>query len=236
MTAAQPNPKNGFAGLAILLAVLAMAGTCIAQTPGPAKSAAPKTKSAPPPFACPDPEAQKACKSYEELVRAKDIGLRSRAGGCVCFRKDSDEFFEVSFRQPYFPKHWNAELKTMEVDPEATRVGYGSAHSYKDGVDTSGVMPSVIFSGTWHTFGESAYFNAEKINFTKIDVSDPDVGLTIDDSQFNLGWKYQNKFDKFVKYSLTIQRSTGRFTESFQEESEKVPFATNAGHCVYRGE
>ena len=122
MTVAQQNPKNGFAGLAILLAVLAMAGTCVTQTSRPAKSAAPKTKSAPPPFACPDPEAKKACKSYEELVKAKDAGLP--AGGYAWFRKDSDDFFVVSFTHPYFPKHWNPELKTMEVDPEATRRGF----------------------------------------------------------------------------------------------------------------
>jgi len=42
----------------------------------------------------------------------------------------------------------------------------------------------------------------------------------------------QNQLDNEVNYRLVIQRSTGRFSESYQNVSDKVPFSQRNGRCV----
>jgi hypothetical protein len=99
-------------------------------------------------------------------------------------------------------------------------------------------MPSLVFGGKWTPFGDSSNsgtFISDKINFKPQDEKDTDVGVSIDGSQLAITYKYQNKFDKGMTYSLTIQRSTGRFAEYFQQESGKVPFNEGTGHCIFRG-
>lgn len=212
------------------LVVLIIAATCAGQA-----SQKKSEKKARPPassFVCPDPEAQKACKSYQELLKAKDSGLPIE--GYVCFQKNLDVFFVVLFSRPYFPRRWDKELKEMVVDTESNPPGHGYAQSYKDGIADSAVPPSLFFSGTWIPYPESGTFTSNEVNFKKQDTSDADVGVSIDETQFIAGYKYQNRFDKTITYKLTIQRSTGRFSESFQVESEKLPFSENSGHCIYR--
>jgi len=121
----------------------------------------------------------------------------------------------------------------MVPDTEATYAGSGSIHSYKDGIEDFAVMPSLSFSGTW-TPSDSGLFTSDTLNFKNQDESDPNVGVSIDPSQFAAGYKYKNKLDETMLYSLTIQRSTGRFSESFQEESKQTPFKTRTGRCLFR--
>jgi hypothetical protein len=182
---------------------------------------------------CPDAEAQQACKSYQELLKAKDPGLPA-SGSFICFRKNMDQFFVVHISKPYFPKHWDKELKQMVAD-ESARPGSGYAHTYKDGVLDLGTMPYLFFSGQWQPilYSDSGIFASDKINRTMQDVNDPDVGISIDETQVNVGYKYKNRFEKTILYTLTIQRSTGRFAESFLEEAAKFPFSQNVGYCAY---
>lgn len=55
-------------------------------------------------FICPDKAYQKACDSYEELVRAGDQTLMTvaRKGGLalVCFRQPEDDFFVIDLNAP----------------------------------------------------------------------------------------------------------------------------------------
>jgi hypothetical protein len=81
---------------------------------------------------------------------------------------------------------------------------------------------------------ESVYFASHTINLKKLDNNDPDEGVSIYPDQVNVGYKYTNRLEENVLYILTIQRSTGRFAESFRVEEEKVPFTENTGYCVYR--
>jgi len=166
------------------------------------------------------------------LLKARDTGLPN--DGYVCFRKNEDEFFVVWFSKPHFRRKWDSDLKQMVIDDEATAPGLGDASSYRDGVADSRVMPRMSFSGTWMPLGESGMFSSEKINGKKKDEKDQTTGIFIDENQFSLTYKYQNSTDKTVEYNLTIQRSTGRFTESFREESQHVPFSEGAGRCIFR--
>ena len=76
-----------------------IATSCVGQATGGSKKPTQKTEQHPQSsFVCPDLEAQKACKSYEELLIANDPGLP--AHGYVCFRKDRDDVFMVSLGIP----------------------------------------------------------------------------------------------------------------------------------------
>lgn len=199
----------------------------------PPKKSVPKTPAEHSTFVCPDAEAQQACKSYQELLNAKDKSLPD--DGYICFRQKMDEFFGISFTRPYFLKHWDKELKQM-VSDDTPHPGFGYAQTYKDGVLDSARMPSFNFSGQWRPIplSESGYFTSDSFNFKKQDENDSNVGVSIEENQVNVGYKYKNTFDKTMQYTLTIQRSTGRFAESIREESEKVPLLQNIGYCVSR--
>jgi hypothetical protein len=217
-----------------IVGVLIAGTVCAGQAPPPKKAAparkAPAAQSA---FVCPDAEAQQGCKSYQELVRAKDKSLPDH--GYICFRRKEDEFFAVAFSTPYFSKRWDEESKQMVPD-ETPRKGIGYAQTYKDGVLDSSRMPTFNFSGQWKpmAYSESGVFISDVLNFKKQDENDNDVGVSIDETQIMVQFKYQNQLDKTMYYALTIQRSTGRFTESFRPESEKISLSENIGYCVYR--
>ena len=116
----------------------------------------------------------------------------------------------------------------------ATERGRGFVYSYKDGVEDSSVMPTLSFTGTWSPFGESGLFSADAINHSKLDANDSDVGISIGESQIKAAYKYTNNFEKTIRYSLTIQRSAGQFTESFREEPAKFVFLEKTGRCIFR--
>ncbi len=204
---------------------------CAGQAPP--KKPSPKTAAAKPAFACPDTEAQQACKSYQELLKANDRGLPD-GNAYICFRKSEDQFFIVTFSRPYFPKHWDKDLKEL-VPNETPRPGFGYAETYNNGVLDSTTMPTLNFSGQWQSlYPESNFFSSDKINGKTLNEKDPNVGVTIEDAQVNIGYKYANRMEKTITYTLTIQRSTGRFSESFLGEGDKFPFSEGTGYCVYR--
>jgi hypothetical protein len=193
--------------------VFLIAVSCISQT---AKKQAPKAQSL---FVCPDAASKQGCKSYQELVKARDKGLPSN-DYYVCFRKDLDEFFVVSFTKP-----------PLKVDGPTTLVpGVGYASSYKNGVDDSTTEPNLEFSGNWNQYG----FVANLINFEAKDEKDNVTGVVISESQFSATFKYASTKGETLVYGLTIQRSTGRFAESVRKDSEQMAFADNTGRCIYR--
>jgi hypothetical protein len=127
------------------LITLIFSSACIGQTASPPTKTTQKTQPSKTSFVCPDPEAQKACKSYDELVKAKDSGLPD--DGFICFRKTEDEFFTIWFSGPYFRKHWDKEQKRMVADEDATSPARGFAHTYKNGVQDFAVVPTLSFKG-----------------------------------------------------------------------------------------
>jgi hypothetical protein len=215
-----------------IVGVLIASTVCAGQAPS--KKPARKPPAAQPSFVCPDAEAQQGCKSYQELLKAKDKTLPDDA--YICFRKKEDEFFAFTFSRSYFTvkPHWDAESKTFVLaDPQ---IGIGYAQTYKDGVLVSTTMPTFNFSRQWKQtpFSESGIFISDELNSKKQDENDHDVGVSIDDTQIGVEFKYQNPLDKTMHYTLAIQRSTGRFTESFRPESEKIAFSESTGYCVHR--
>jgi hypothetical protein len=76
-------------------------------------------------------------------------------------------------------------------------------------------MPTFNFSRQWKQtqFSESGYFISDELNDKNQDENDHE-GVSIDDTQVNVEFKYKNLTDKTIHYTLTIQRSTGRFAEN----------------------
>ncbi len=186
-------------------------------------------------FTCPDSAAAQSCKSYGELLRAGDRGLPSEGyvRSYVCFRKHIDEFFSVWFTPPDFRKHWDAESQEMVIDDSASSVGRGGTSSYKDGVEDYRVQPNLAFKGKWTLLGHSVVFASEKLLFVADNPGNDSV-VSIDDRQFSIAkYQFKNSLGKTISYNLTIQLSTGRFSESFIEASKQVPFSQSAGYCIY---
>src|SRR5271169_3517667 len=126
---------------------LIVAVSCAAQTPSPpGKNPVTKSPAAHSRFTCPDPEAQQACKSYSELLEAKDSGLPSK--GYVCFRTHVDQFFVVTFDKPI---------------PRRVQKQYGSGYfqTYDNGIAASDLMPNLVFSGKWIPLFESMRFASD---------------------------------------------------------------------------
>jgi hypothetical protein len=186
-------------------------------------------------FVCPDSEAKLSCKSYEELVKAKDQSLPSVSDErYVCFRKSADEFFVIAFSAPRFEKIWNEKYKTVMTDPSATLDGTGYADSFKNGVESPQLLPSFFFTGTWRPYNDGI-FSASALDFEAIDFKrDPHSALDINRSQFSVSYKYKNTTKQDVIYKLTIQRSTGRFIESFHNAIGQETLSQNTGRCVYQ--
>src|SRR5215831_2469039 len=220
-----------------LIALLVSTG--LSQTGRVRKKAPPKPQPTPqstpqPLFVCPEPAFEQGCRSYRELVAGK--GKRLPDENCyVCFRKGVDEFFVISFSTPIYPLVWNETLHKSVLDPQATAAGFGLIESYQDGVQKDTAPPSVEFSGTWKCYGrDPGFFSADEINHQPKDPEDEISFVNINDAQFSTAYKYKSESDNSVVYSLTIQRLTGRFTESFRKETEQGPMIENAGRCVYR--
>lgn len=226
------------AELFFIISVLAL--YCGGQKVSPPKKAVTKNEVLPhqhpgASFTCPEPEAKQSCNSYVEMAKAKDSALPSKTDNrYVCFRRNVDQFFVVAFATPFFLPTWNEKYKKTMVDPSATNEGSGFASTFKDGVEDSRSMPSLFFSGTWRPYDEGM-FSATDLNFEKIKTTDePLSSVYINYSQLSLTYNYQSSTNTDVIYSLTIQRSTGRFVESFQKKSEQTPFFEGTGRCIYQ--
>jgi hypothetical protein len=212
---------------------------------------APQTEAKPKPkdrnpdsFVCPDPEAKKACASYEELKRANDPTLKeflsSSGRAFICFRKNVDEFFLIRFDWPTYlsQRHFDRDLKKMVINDDATQTGYVHTVTFDNGIDNSVRVPGFTFKGTWTYFDESlgaSFFQGRNI-FEKSDEDTSASPLSITNYQLEIDdYKYQNGENKTVHYNLTIQNSTGRYSESFRIEDEKIPFIDRPGRCLMIG-
>ncbi|MBZ5499959.1 MAG: hypothetical protein LAP85_26475 [Acidobacteriia bacterium] len=154
----------------------------------------------------------------------------------VCFRPGVDEFFLVSFNKPsYLNTRWDKNLKQLVIGDDATAQGNGYTSAFNKGIPDGRTVPNFVFAGTWHHFSESwggDTFESDRTNFKRANESKQRV-LVIDASQISIqDFQYTNSESKTIHYNLTIQRSTGRFSETFLGEDNKVPFIDRSGRCL----
>jgi len=201
------------------------------QGPTPAaKKPAPQSSATHTHFTCPDPDAGPACKSYSELLEAKDSGVLE--GAYACFRKQADQFFVIKFNEPYVRRVPDKNSNQLVIEPRQEQYGSGYFQTYDNGIAASDLMPNLVFSGSWREYLGSMHFASHDINLEPTPEGQLAV-VVIDDTQLNIvRYKYKSATGLETEYSLTIQRSTGRFTESYRQGGE-VPFLESTGRCVY---
>jgi hypothetical protein len=232
-------PKSILIALAFLMSTAFLLPLGYGQQPSATKAKPqprPKTGSTQS-FVCPDPEAKKACESYQELKKAKDPSLENDFYGIsfVCFRPAVDQFFLLSFRQPPPPvRHWDKDLEKMAISDTASARGGGDVTTYDKGIVAGSIVPNFRFLGTW------TYLELDKVetffnSVTTVKTQD-DYGIhhtvRIDESRIDIIASYINPQGKLVDYALAIQRSTGRFSEKFHQEDDKIPFIDRDGRCI----
>jgi len=184
---------------------------------------------------CPDKSYDRACKSFEELVRAGDKAVTPTAstGGValVCFRQPEDEFFILDLGGPgtWSSRHFDSIKKAIVPDVDAVSRALGSMWSFANGVEDQSRMPIRTIDGVWEFPGLDLTFDAKKVNSKDVDEHS---GVLVSESQIEASVRFQNRLQKNIDYRLVIQRSTGRFTETYTDESGKLPFQEGQGRCA----
>lgn len=136
----------------------------------------------------------------------------------VCFRPNQDAFVIVHFYDPS-PREWESD---KHGESQSSRV---IVREFRDGVlyDIKGIV------GDWTRYRseDEPVFEGER--------DGPFKDVTIDQEQIHLEYPLKNLNGGTTRYSLTIRRSTGRFTERFDAEENTSLSSASAGTClIYR--
>jgi len=184
-------------------------------------------------FQCPEGGYTQSCKSYQELVQAKDEDV---AANLVCFREVTDEFFviNVGYVSESTYTWYHLDHGFYRLQPGAKQSGSVSIYTFKNGIQDSSQNPYLIASGNWFAFTSNFIFTGHEWNVrtTGKTSSKPESQLDISSDQIVLSKHYISRTNKVVDYSLTIQRSTKRFSESFDVAHDSKLNIENTGRCV----
>jgi hypothetical protein len=258
----------------------------IASPPKKSPSVAVRTV---PAIKCTDPDSMVACKSFKQLVDARDKGLldsltgnkdsRDKHFAYVCLPPKEDTFKVVEFDEPspeeyrpYSPPVAGMKLVALMQENEAFPYKEGMPVTqhldvrekwYEDHDDFSSYEFGWIYVDSWESgiltdyvsdigkwkrplpqghspsvedvFFESAHqwlakFNEADANqFAAVD-DRKRPRISVGDTEIYVRYSYKNKHDDYTDYTLTIQRSTGRFTESF--EATGLDPSEDSGTCM----
>jgi hypothetical protein len=272
------NRHDSILSIVALLSIGLAATAAVSQTKpattSPAKKSSPVVAKTIPKIRCTDPDSMAACKSFKQLVDARDKGLldsligskdsRERHFAYVCPRPKDDVFKVVEFDEPlpeefrpYSPpdaaKNPVSSLQELRAFPygegkpvmqliDAQKKWYEDHDDfsvydfgvvYVDSWERGILVDYVSDSGKWqrplpqgHTRpNEDATFESAHQWLTHFNHANDDKLLSADererprisvgDTEIYVRYSFKNKNDDYTEYTLSIQRSTGRFTESF---------------------
>jgi len=244
------------------------------NTTSPAKKSPPVAARVIPTIKCTDADSMAACKTFKQLVDARDKDLansltgdkdsRERHFAYVCLRPKEDSFKVIEFDEPlleeyrpYSPPdiakndgYLFADQFAFPSDKEKPILLLDKARTiwFNDHDDffvyefgtvyveswENGILSDYVSDyGKWRrplpeghsrsdedvTF-ESAHKWLEHFNRTNADkwsaVDDQKYPrISVGDTAIYVRYSFKNKNNDYTDYTLTIQRSTGRFTESF---------------------
>jgi hypothetical protein len=286
--------QSNFTLSAVVLLSLGCTGTAaVSQTKANATSSPKKSPSVAvrtvPTIKCTDPDSMVACKSFKQLVDARDKDLMDSLTGdrdsqkrhfaYVCMRPKDDAFTVVEFDEPLpeeyrpysppdaatnvvtllqeneaFPykegmpvmQHLDAQKKWFEDHDDFSlyEIGWIYVDSWQSGIATTyvsdfGKWRRPLPQGHNHSDEDATFESAHQwltqfneANANQLASADdrekPRIG--VDDTSISVRYSFKNKNDDHTDYRLTIQRSTGRFTESF-EATGIEPFE-DSGTCM----
>lgn len=195
-------------------------------------------------FACPDQSENAACDSYLELLRAEDKAVTNSGVRYVCFRDYADDFFTIQVGDPFLAPfqwyQWNKKLAKYTVkSPRDLPEAFSTIRTYRGGVGDDTQMPALFTVGKWIYLGFSPggemTFQAQPTRFdsgTKQQVRDSDTFFTMGRDQVEFSTGYTSVAKQRVRYSLILQRSTGRFRESFTFPNSPRQNSEGSGRCM----
>ena len=179
---------------------------------------------------CPDPAAKVACHSFQELLAAKDEDLmytlrrRLQDGNgqvFVCFRPREDVFFLLWYGEPE-DQEWTKETGTF------TAPGTAELLQFKNGIFEHG-GESAWASGKWRSVdrkSSDAKFESEELASEGGSRGEIDV----DGGTVTVSHSLEKVAGSAAQYSFRLQKSTGRFTETFT--TPNTPESQITGRCV----
>ena len=184
-------------------------------------------------MSCPDSNAKLACRSFQELVAAKDKDLLTEFAHepqvNICFRPNEDVFFDLWFVEPdtaAFPLAWQENAKAV-LEPRFTMYGQAQFLYYKNGVWDEDHCLAV--SGKWSSFDKKTIYRFDGSHKGETGKYE----FTIVDSRFIVSESFKNEAGSETTHTFTLQRSTGRFTETYQWESLGKPQRKEySGRCL----
>ncbi|GEM_PF-7118709 len=213
---------EGLVGVAILCMLFYCSKCVNAQTP----------TFQTPAFPCPEERYAQACQSYQELVQAKDEDVEANL---VCFREYTDEFFVINVGYvSEFPHTWyHLDRGDYALRPGVKQSGTAFVYTFKNGIQDGAQNPYLVASGNWFALSGNLIFTGHEWNFRNTGkASKPESQLDISSDQISFAKHYISRSNKVVDYSLTIQRSTKRFSESFNVAHDSKLNLETAGRCV----
>jgi hypothetical protein len=157
------------------------------------------------------------CKSFNELVEAKDDTVLKSINhdSYVCFRSEADVFSIISFHQATSDK-FNFPM-----------VGF---HFFKNG----NLDDFKAAYGKWRRQSEGSFiFEDAKAPPSKQITFKGHASITDDEVTFR--YSFENLNSKTTDYAIQIRRSTLRFTERYEAPNGKdKTYSTDTftGHCV----
>lgn len=217
----------GFCGIIMLAVFVGVCSICDAplraqSTVKPKGSSVKSSATVRKLISCPDPAAVAACKSFEQLLEARDADILDsiKPTSYVCFRPKEDVFWIFRFDKP---RGWS---QPDSSDAQSTR-GLASLVEYRNGVSSK----AKLGLGTWSrvpSFGGAA----DRFAYSPVEGRDKGLQFIIDSDEISVDFDYQNLDSERVFYSLQIRRSTGRFAETFKIQKVQVE---DSGTCfIYK--
>ena len=184
---------------------------------------------------CTDPDATVACHSFQELLAAKDADLMddfaTRTDVYVCFRPKEDAFFELWFNTP-------GEGAWMEGGHDSgvfTQSKGAELALYEGGIYDEDQSVDVV--GEWSSFGkEPGYATFEGCHNGRARCqSEEDQGkgkIYVNQTHIIVSDSFKNKTGEETNHTFTVQRSTGRFTETYEFKIGKAQQIKYSGRCL----
>lgn len=178
---------------------------------------------------CPDHDASVACASFQELVKADDpdlmLDLARQDHVYACFRPLQDVFLEIYFSDPNHGV-WQNDARAPNA---AVLPGWAEVRYYKNGIASSAT--SLHSSGKW-----SYLLTAKGENLATLRVPDGDAvfdgdNIRITGSRFDVSQSYRNDSGLDIHHTLTLQLSTGRFSEEYTVQPSGDSVDNFAGRC-----
>lgn len=180
---------------------------------------------------CPDRDANAACSSFRELVKADDSDimndLAKRTNVYVCFRPEEDVFMDIYFSDP--------NDGTWERDGHNTLMAFtlgGAAALYYKGGIGSQDMSFPQEQGKWEYSNLTSQTNVSTLRVPFSDAVFRSDDIVIQGSRFQATESYKNDTGTNIEHTLILQLSTGRFLETYTSQLLGKAVESYSGRCL----